>query len=354
MRKFPKIETQSIAIMKPLLNSLLICPLLVVVIGISGCESDDDNGGPATTCKLVEIVSLQSYINKETESSSMTFSYNSKSQLTGMTVLKEERDDFNQILSTSNTSTQYDYSETGYLENASSVVNSADGSDESITTYISNYEYQNGRITKNSTEARYDGTLTHTYISLYEYGVDGTLIKYTNSTISGTFTSSSEFDFKTKKLVMTGYTGAKTEGELDANGYLIKEINLAGIERRYQYDAEGNLIRKEEWSKGKLNNATVYEYDDKVNPNYAINAVQVFKGFPDLKMYRIIYPIHNYTKETNFAVDNAGKEILSSSKNYAMQYNASGYPTSVTIVESNSLGTVVSNTTTTNAYSDGK
>jgi hypothetical protein len=254
--------------------------------------------------------------------------------LVGTISFSEEKDNLGQIKSTNNVLANYQYDADGFVIKGTSESEFSEASEVVIkANYNADYEYQNGRLTKVNTESLI-GPSAYAYTSLYEYDVVGKLIKYTYVTTLGDYSSSNIYDFNNNKVTMIGFTGAQTEGELDADGYLIKEVNLAGIERRYLFDDDGDLIRGEEWRDGEMIHASVYTYDDKKSPNILSSATSL-KGSPDLKIYSAISPIHNYLKETHFDIGESGEEIISSSKTYIIQYNASGYPTGITASESN-------------------
>lgn len=60
----------------------------------------------------------------------------------------------------------------------------------------------------------------------------------------------------------------------NSNGQLTKSIDMEGghtKERRYDYNADGDLVREEFYIDGKPYQATSYEFDDKVSPSAASN-----------------------------------------------------------------------------------
>jgi YD repeat-containing protein len=332
------------------LRLLLASVLLVVVVINNGCKSDKDSVKPSKTCKLTQIESATSFTNGKNFSSNLMLDYNEKGQIVSSTSATTEKDDAGLISATSNISTHLVYNFDGFLTNTSGS-SSLEGSSPYESEYSSTYEYQNDRLVSVATTELVSGSITYVYKRTYNYDGNGKLIKYAYAWTMGDVTSTNTYDFETRKVTMVGFTGEVTEGELNADGYLTKEVNLAGVERTYQYDDYGNLTHMEAWMDGKFYNASDYEYDDKVNPNYNY-ARPDLKGVPDLKVYRVISPIHNYTKEIHYNANAEGQKTIQSKKVYTLQYNTSGYPTLVTNVESNGQEEIISTTTTNYSYQD--
>jgi YD repeat-containing protein len=328
----------------------LASQLLVILLLINACESNKSNEQPLSACKLMQITSSKSLATGELSNSNSTFQYDNSGRIVASTETTEEKDNKGQTTSSSNTSGSQVYDLNGYLTKSTSESSFIDGSSQTDYTYENTYQYQEGHLIK---ENSVSSTAAYAYEYDFQYDNNWNLTKYVSSISSGDFVSTNTFDFVTKKITMIAFTGGETDGELDANGYVLKEVNLAGVERRYQYDNAGNLIREEEWVNSKLDNAVEYQYDDKINPTYKFGNSSL-KGMPELKIYRVIWPIHNYTKETHYNVDQANQEVVSSTIVYNIKYNASGYATSITASERDAQSNLVSTKTTTYTYQDCK
>ncbi len=331
----------------PQRSTLLITILFLVV---SGCTPEGEDIH-THACKLTQISFTTSFATGDSEIGVSNFSYNDQGLLTDMTSLTEAKDNLGLLKSSNTSEGQYEYNADGYLVKSTSESEYRVNSDDPYTYSSSSiYQYQEGRLIKISSES-ISGQLTYLYTYAYDYDANGKLSKYTLTTTFADKTSSNAYDFKTQKVTMIGFTGAETEGELDSDGFLTKEINVAGVERRYQYSNEGNLVRQEEWTDDKMYHAVDFEYDDKMNPNNMVSYL-TFKGMPDLKMYRAIYPIHNYTKETDYKVDTSDNEVVNYTKVHTIQYNSSEHPITIETSKSDNTEAVISTTNTTYTYKD--
>jgi YD repeat-containing protein len=120
--------------------------------------------------------------------------------------------------------------------------------------------------------------------------------------------------------------------EYDNNGRLAKSIETSGGSRdefRYQYDAEGQVVRYEQYINAKPYSAYATEYDNKENPLSLMHPK--LKGHPRFPCGQADYEFkNNIIKAVSYARDSASSEWkvnLSTLCTYV--YNDKNLPTEV-------------------------
>jgi YD repeat-containing protein len=316
--------------MKPLFFRTSIITLFAIVLQLNNACKKNNETTPENTCKLTQYTNTSTTATG-TSNYTQTYDYNDKGLMSGSSGTSQNKDKSGNQLTTGSSSTSYQYDADGYLIKQlyqRQGTSKADGSTtESSTT---DYQYQNGRLTKRtytSTQTAKGKTTTDGYVFTYEYDAEGNNIKF-SYTKSGAATSSAIlYEWKDKKLTKITNIDGGTQTipfiEVNANGYITKQINTDGRETRYTYDSEGSVIRQENWYGGKKTGAYEYEYD--AQKDWGVLSDPVFKWLPKNNFNGL--NLHNPTKYTYFNVDGSGQETIGSSTSYSYQYNTKGYPT---------------------------
>jgi len=226
------------------------------------------------------------------------------------------------------------------------------------TTMQSNditYEYSNNRLSKSTHVSTADGATTTASI-LYEYDGQGRLTKYTNMQNN----SYSKFEYlgnNTYKITRVDMNGNSTTPFIEFNGagLVVKSIVTqfgSTTEERYQYNADGLVIRHESYDDGKPRSAMATEYDTKNHP-YPKNFIEI-KGHPTIPGTGPgVNYLHNVTRMTSY-VGNAtnGQWDLKEDVSYTYEYNGQNLPVSGTSKTLNNDGDEISTGTMELDYQD--
>ena len=303
---------------------------LVVLLGACDNSSDDPAPpAPPVVCKLTHQTTNGTLTNTNgttTQNRTSTYTYDQNGNILGVSVNnKYEYSDGNKEITSS--SFAYTYDDDGFLVRRVShdTRSNKDGLTSSQMTDAI-FEYKDQRLSQVNHTQTYNGT-TITYSHMYEYDSEGRLIKF-----SSTNKDYTKFEYTGNRIQRITYVDAAGNSrspfiEYNANGQLVKSIDVEdGItkERRYQYNAAGDLIRDELYYNGKPYVGYTYEFDDKINPGAASNSRP--KGhpeFPGIQAYT--GQKHNITKIVYFGgKGDAWAEGSTVVNTY--QYNANNVP----------------------------
>jgi len=217
------------------------------------------------------------------------------------------------------------------------------------------YEYTNNRVSKSTYVSTANGTTTTT-ASLYEYDGQGRLTKLTN--VQNNSYSKYEYlgnnTYKITRVDMNGNTSSPFI-EFNGAGLVVKSIVTqfgSTTEDRYQYNAEGLVIRHESYDDGKPRSAMATEYDNKKNP-YPQSFTST-KGHPTIPGTGPgVNFLHNVTRMTSY-VGNAtnGAWDLTEDVSYTYEYNSQNLPVSGTSKTLNEDGEEISKGTMELDYQD--
>lgn len=308
--------------------------VLLLTLLLSACQSSDDEPSPKTSsCKVLS----QSTSGTGVESPTITYTFNytftytydeKGNQISSSATYNYNYSDGKTARSSSSTSNQFD--DKGFIVRRSNQYSSTDKDGKtSSQSYNSEYSYQDERLAKESIASMNNG-VAKTYSYSYEYDTKGNVAKFSNTYDN----SYAKFEYSNKRIVkmtMVDYAGNVKMPFVEYNdkGLLIKSIETRGSqtdENRYEYDAEGQVIRRERYINSKPSSASSSDYDTKENPNNLLYAP--FKGHPEVPGLQPYYaPKHNIIKETYYSgniVTNVWD--MAGTSNYVYDYNGKNFP----------------------------
>jgi hypothetical protein len=317
---------------------------LIMVVLFAACKKNNDvnvTAPPASSCKLTEIITTGrgelTTADPSTFTTTEKMEYNDKNLQSGYSYQSSAKYTSGK---TSNTlyTRDFQYDANGYLIKEIFQVNSMDKAGKtSSSNTIQNYEYNNGRLIKTSrsnTNSSNGTTTNETGTLSYEYTSDGKLSKETNTSLSSAGVSSTNFvlyeytNGKLSKLSFTDGSGSLITPLIEVNSQgLVTKIVAPAFEFRYQYDAEGNNLRQENWRSG-TKDITVYELDSKQNVTQM--TIPQFKGHPNSSFHlgkrNSFYFTHNTLARKFLFADRTGIEKSTGYYTYTYQYNSRGLP----------------------------
>jgi YD repeat-containing protein len=329
--------------------------MLFTVMGFMSCKKESSPANPASNCKLTDILTSGRADMQTADPYSFTttdrIEYNDKNLESGYSSQTSYKYNSNKTASYSS-SYNYQYDVNGFLIKQISQGSTNDkAGNYGTSTYTTTYEYANSRLTKTTASgiSTANGKTTNsTGTTTYEYTADGKLSKYANAYSSSDGSSSSSFtlyEYSNGKLSKISYSsgaGIITPLiEFNSQGLLTKTVT-ATAESRFQYDAEGNQVRQEQWSGGKKTDIRIYTLDSKQNAYTLV--YPRFKGHPDFSFYvghnssRVF--THNVIKDERIYVDPLGIEKPDGSFVYTYQYNGSNLPSAADAVYTDSNGKI--------------
>ena len=238
------------------------------------------------------------------------------------------------------------------------VVQQSETSIDGSTTMQSNdnsYEYDQNRVSKSKHSSTANGATT-TGTTLYEYDGQGRLTKFTNAENN----SYSKFEYlgnNTYKITRVDLNGNTTSPFIEFNGagLVVKSIVTqfgSTSEERYQYNADGLVIRNESYDDGKPRSAVEMEYDDKNHP-YTKSFTQP-KGHPSIPSIgpAAIF-LHNVTRMKRYVGNTTnGQWDLNEDVSYTYGYNTQNLPTHGTLKTLDKDGEEISAGTVNFDYQD--
>jgi hypothetical protein len=330
----------------------------LILLAITSCKDDGPESPQSTGCRLVMLTNTVSgrYDDKVTYTyiSKLGHTYDAQGNETASTVSYDYTySDGTTATSAGNTSKQYD--DQGFLLRSVNQNNSTDrDKSTAFSTYSSEHNYENGRLVKTTSETTSNGGPKQTNIYLYEYNSDGNLTKFTN--VSSNLVTTIEYSGK--KITKVTQVNAKGEAtspffEYNNAGLLVKWIESSGgytEEYRYQYDAVGQVTRRERYINGKANSADETEYDTKQSPYQTLTANP--KGHPNIpSLYADYVSKNNPARSTYYDGNAAGTGwVTRGSSIYTYDYNATGFPLSATAKSFDALGVETNNTSSVYEY----
>lgn len=305
----------------------LIMGLAMMLIA---CNKKDPS--PSTQCQITGYLkdgSVTGGSDPYTYSETQTTTFNSQHLIAGYNRLT-----VNQYTSGTKVTTSglhaYEYDANGFITTEVNEftydVNGAVPTDENQFTTKQNdnatetyhYEYANGLITKVTHHYTAANTNTaFTAISIYEYNGAGKITKMSLNTsfASGAHQSSSilyEYtDGILSKLIEDDGLSEPISSQVEVNsqGLIIKKVNALN-ENHYQYDADGNITKLEQWTSGKKMSTYIWEYD--TNQSIYQTLYPTKKGMSQTNLYgsysTTALPTHNIIKATTYN----GEDVITS------------------------------------------
>jgi YD repeat-containing protein len=324
------------------MKQIVILLSSVSVVFLFSCKKEKSPESPTSKCRLTEIASTGTgeigSTDPYTFTSTEKMEYNAQQLLANYNLQSAGKHTSNKTF-TYSASYNYQYDANGFVTKQvyQSAGRDKDGKSNSYN-YSKEYLYKDARMIKetqtaSSTNNGINSTGTSTLI--YEYTSDGKLAKYTSSYTNSDGSSGTAFgtyeytNGKLSKLSFSDGRGGIISPliEVNAEGLVTKYVQPT-VEYRYQYDAEGNQIRQEEWRSGKKTDIRITEIDNKQNPLQVI--YPLFKGQPKTNFYQGkngLYELsHNLLKDERRIVDGAGLEKPGGSFLYSYQYNSFNLP----------------------------
>lgn len=335
-------------------HSLLLVSL---VVWVASCNDDgDDPGDSKPVCLLATQVTTGSFVNDGAPS--YDYSWEFAYQYDDANNLVEFTADMNYLHTDGRTSEshshQKDEYENGYLirRKQESFGTNVDGVSSSSTT-VEEYTYKNGRLVERAHEYVDPGAVRR-YADYYEYDGNGLLVRLTTSYN----TASTEFTYSNgavSRITYIGVDGSKRTAELSYNGkgQLVKSIETQGpqaIERRFEYTTDGLVAREERYENGTPQYATIFEYDNYINPLAHGQALP--KGFPDIPNPEPALTVtRNYTSFTYIIPNDEGNGWTEAeSTRFSYIYNGQGFPTQRSTQDLDDKGEVMSTANTIYTY----
>ena len=281
------------------------------------------------------------------------YTYDQNGNQTGQTATYKRKSSDGKMSTTSNsTSNQFDGN--NYI--IRQVVQSGSpGKDGTVSTTNVEYTYVNERLIKEDHNA-VDNGKSRNYSVSYEYNIEGKLTKL-SSTSNNSYTKYEWNGKKLQKITNVDRNGNITSPllEYDNDGRLIKSIKTSegsSDEFRYQYNAEGQIVRYEQYLNTKRSTAFTSEYDNKENPLPLM--YPALKGHPSVPRVRAEPKYkNNAVKEVTYAGDPATEEwkVIGTSL-YTYDYNNKNLPTEVVGQTLDSNGILTNITRASYVYQD--
>lgn len=319
-----KRETRSLA-------AFLVCAILLA----AACNKHDGGGAnapPGKSCKILSEWDSTWGVNNPQVGINYSFvgqvdyQYDEKGNQTGSKAGNNGKYT-DGTSSEAAVSTGFQFDKDGFLTN--SLYQRTDISRQgasSSSDFSTSYVYAGGRLVRKITKSA--GSPPTIEIETYQWDAKGNLTD-DQDTIGGVFDHSYHYDYSNgllfKVAITDKYSTYSPFIQVNEKGWFIKTIDN-GDEYRYEYDAEGEVVRSEYWSNAVPYSAYVYEYDHHNNPGMLEAPSR--KGFPTIHgIQRTNYSnIHNFSKETYFKADANGQWQPSGYDQITYTYNSKGYP----------------------------
>ncbi len=303
--------------MKPYLFRSAAMLLTILIASLNSCKKADDALAP-TTCKLTRAVYTSTYPSGSSVNEYL-YSYDADGRFTGHMF---------QYVSTPKTGSEATgsakrtlvYDATGFVVSESTITENTQYGQSGVSSVNTTYDYANGRLVKKSERAiQITGAVT-TYSTSYAYDGNGKIAQITNAAQTLTFTNG----LLTKFVVHDGGNGTDTQpATINSQGLITKRVFNTTSYNTYEYDAQQQLMREENWTNNKLRSYHLTEYDDKKLADESANPS--FKGQPAPLIFYGSY-VHNDTRHTIYRLGNDGQMKKESDAAYTYTYNAKGYP----------------------------
>ena len=299
------------------------------------CSKKDPTPNTASQCQITSYFKTDNIMrasNPYAYSTTQTATYNAQNLIAGFDVVT----DFQYTSGTkvkNSTSRTYEYDANGFVTTETNQF-SSDGNGGLSVSDTYNYEYINNVLTKSTQKnTTINGSTSYAYttVKTYEYNKDGKISKTTSNTTYATGAEAYAVLYEYTNGLLSKVTeddgaagSTSSQVEVNSRGLITKEVYSIS-ENHYQYDAEGNLIRKESWQTNKKTGGYTYEYDTKVNADRQFYPTK--KGWSQTNLYGSYndFPTHNITKYTYYD----GSDVVTGGGLYTYEYNSHDYPTTV-------------------------
>jgi YD repeat-containing protein len=316
------------------------------------CQDHAQNPAAEPSCRVGSQV-----VNTETSTS--------KTGTTTQNTLNADRRLTQQVILTTSTSgttttsseqtNNYQYDVNGLLTTRTGQFRStAANGTVTPSTFENRYSYQNGRLTSHVFETVSATGTRSTQTRTYEYDGQGALSRFVLTQATGQ-TIQTYLGGKQTDCEFVSSTGVRTKPfKFNAMGFVSEApyflLNHTG---RFTYDAQGNLVKEEFYdAPGNRVGYHDHQYDmQKQNPNAATPTL-LFKGHPAVTELTttsfLLTPIYGPALRTNSKRYTG--TALTNEETFVYDYNANGFPTSITLLSKNSAGATTSQTKTTYTY----
>jgi YD repeat-containing protein len=315
--------------------------LYIVLLGtamIPSCQNDDPAPAapvtqplPTAKCK-VQTQSVSGTTASYTYDFLFTYTYDKNGNQTAQTgTYKYKYSDGKLETSSNSTSNQFDANDYIIRRVTQASSTSKDGAVSNYSTNIE-FAYADDRLIKQDYNTVENGKPKNFSYS-YEYNTEGKVTKVSN-TYDNSYNKYEWNGNKVQKMTRVDQYGNTTSPflEYDNAGRLIKSIETSGgssDEFRYQYDADGQLVRYERYINSKPSSAFTSEYDNKESPSRQM--YPKLKGDPNIPRIQADYELkNNVTKEVSYNGDvGTGEWKVNSTTLYTYDYNNKNLPTEV-------------------------
>jgi|GEM_PF-4746690 len=300
------------------------------------CQKTTETTPAALECRFLTQTSSSTGGGVSSGKTTTTYEYNAQKQLVrSQTTFAGSDGKSSYVIGTT-----YEYDADGYATRSKSDrVYSTTGEYTDNASNAYQYEYQGGRLVKESDASRYERRYaatgktelsTSTAVTRYEYEGSGAVSKITAEyTSASTGTSTVTQTFSGGKLTRYSYkaaTGQETEPYSLSEGRLIQEKRNDEL-TTYKYDVAGHLSRAERYIGGKLYSFNEYTYDDQKTPTQA-DPTRQLKGWPREKWGTSLYGNrdNNQLSERLVYVSAAGVQTENGAITSTYFFNAKGLP----------------------------
>ena len=328
-------------------RKIVLSLVLLGTVMIFSCQNDDPAPAPVTTptptptpttaqCK----VQTQSISGTGRESETVTYTYDfvftytydNKGNQTGQTgTYKYKYSDGKMETSSNSTSNQFDANDYIIRRVTQSSSTRKDGTASNSSTNVE-FTYADDRLIKED-YIMVDNGKPRNFNFSYEYNTEGKVTKMSN-TYDNSYNKYEWNGNKLQKMMRVDQYGNINSPFLEYNndGRLVKSIETSGgssDEMKYQYDADGQLVRYERYINSKPSSAYASEYDNKENPSRQM--YPKLKGHPSVPRVQADYELkHNVIKEMSYNGDPVtGEWKINSTTLYTLDYNNKNLPTEV-------------------------
>lgn len=305
---------------------------LWVVIAVTACERDDEQDVAGWTgCKLTQAASYSGWRTEASvhyrDSTTFVYEYNHAGDIARESITYQTIYNYSKEIRLRNI-LEYQFDAQGFLLQQTQFISRSDlGSSLKTASIVTTYDYENGRaVEKTETEKSFDDQLLSKRWQ-YEYDDNGRLLNVISPQGQSTIHLEYRGDLISRmaETFPDGFQRFIAYEYNDAGLMTRATSSYNGDEMRYEYTADGQLSREEEYEYGVPFSGKTYEYDDKVNP---WPSERVFKGVPVVPGMRpVLTQKHNTIRIGNLISNATGNGFITNSTEWTTyQYNDQGLP----------------------------
>ncbi|GAB3507192.1 hypothetical protein [Emticicia fontis] len=305
------------------------------LVVLASCSKNVDPQNEQSTYLLASSVSNSTGGGWTSNYYAVNYEYTANNQL--FRTISNSKNKSGSDESTSLYTTTYSYDGDGYVIEAKSDLTGGGKDYNDVSTTITKYSYQKGRLNQGITNSTYERTTfatgkkeitTYQTTTSFTYDSKGNLTKMVQESVystSGTFKTTTTFsDGKITKRVYQSGNGPETENATFSNGLLVQDKNGSST-NFYKYDGDNRQIKTERWESGKQYSYTEQTFDSQ-KATYLATPTNFFKGWP--KYENEYGNSSNNVINTKIGYIQANGTFSTSDHNYTntYQFNEKGFP----------------------------